>query len=384
MKKNTINHIYWQPLTALLNSSNASGSEKRQHLSGFDDEFIDIVNYIFCISHNIWVRKNVGLCYQYYAEVCPVYTLANYTDSIETIVSRALQTLAAFPDYNLISENIIWSEEQDGSYYTSHLFTNIMTHTGDTEFALSTGKTVHYHSISDCMSFENKIVREWIVKDNSFLLAQLGVDLLDAAFELAKTTPDDNFYHWFEEKYKWVEDLNIREDMDISIWSAPQFAHHWAQTLFNQKQFSRLHEFYHLAATHQWPGGRISTGLAQISGTLIQWLAQCPDLKLSVDHISVNTDDNITSSDNYHLAIRWSGIGTYQPHTKQLNHAKGERFLLLGCSHFTISQQRITKEVTIFDEVALYANIIRQSGIKNPTEQHNQPCTELEEEFSHV
>ena len=134
--------------------------EKSQALSGFDDEFIDIVDYIIRITHRIWEQKNVGLCYKYYGDICPVFTLGAYSECVEQVVQGTLKTIAAFPDRSLIGENVIWKEEEDETYYSSHLITSIMTNTGNSDFGLATNRTGRVTTIADCVCFENKIIKE--------------------------------------------------------------------------------------------------------------------------------------------------------------------------------------------------------------------------------
>ena len=137
-KTNTnVTQVYWSQLEELM----CPTKEKSQTLAGFDEEFVDIVDYIIRITHRIWEQKNVGLCYQYYSEICPVFMLGGYCESVEQVVQNTLKTIAAFPDRCLIGENIIWREEDDNTYYSSHLITSIMTNTGTSEFGPTTNKT---------------------------------------------------------------------------------------------------------------------------------------------------------------------------------------------------------------------------------------------------
>jgi hypothetical protein len=357
---NKITQVHWQSLTKLLQPT----GQKQQKLSGFDDEFIDIVDYIIRITHRIWEQKNIGLCYEYYNDICPLYTLSGYTECVEQVVQNTLKTIAAFPDRSLIGENVIWKEESDGSYYSSHLITSVMTNTGHSEFGSATNKTGRVTTIADCVCLKNKIIKEWLVRDNSFLISQLGMDLFDTAIKLAEQKTDSAFEQWHEKEFNRVLETQHRTSHSVTdeSWTTEQFVQSWAQTLFNQKQFSTLTNFYHVAAAHQWPGGRVSTGLAQISGALIQWLAQCPDAKMTVDHVAVVGFDQQTID----IAIRWSVAGMYEPHNKRLKSLKGNKFFVLGATHIRVRDRKIIKEVTVFDEVALYANIIRQSGKKLP------------------
>lgn len=355
-----VTQVYWQPLKKLLEPTSA----KTQALVGFDDEFIDITDYIIRITHRIWEQKNVGLCYDYYSDICPVYILGAYSESVDLVVQNTLKTIAAFPDRSLIGENVIWKEEADGVYYSSHLITSIMTNTGDSEFGPATGKTGRVTTIADCVCKENRIIEEWLVRDNSFLIKQLGIDLMDAVHQLAATPTLPKFTSWHASEYKRVLEHDHRRPIekldaytDLNGFDAEQFSASWLQTLFNQKMFSLLSSYYHPNAELQWPGGRVALGLAQISGALIQWLAQCPDAKLTMDHIGVT----YFAQDTCDIAIRWALAGTHSPQIAALKHTKGNTFFVLGVTHLRVYKGKISKEVTVFDEIALYANLLRET-----------------------
>ena len=102
MPQNKVTQVYWKDLPELLQPT----GEKTQTLKGFDDEFIDIVDYIIRITHRIWEQKNIGRCLDYNGDYCPVHTLGGYSDDVATVVTNTLKTIGAFPDRSLIGENV--------------------------------------------------------------------------------------------------------------------------------------------------------------------------------------------------------------------------------------------------------------------------------------
>ena len=84
---------------------------------------------------------------------------------------------------------------------------------------------------------------------------------------------------------------------------------------------------------------------------------------MTIDHIAVVGFDEETID----IALRWSVSGTYTPHDERLEPLKGQRFFVLGCTHMRVRNQKIIKEVTVFDEISLYANLIREAGVTLPT-----------------
>jgi hypothetical protein len=349
-----ITQVYWKPLAELLNPK---GSVK-QNLDGFDDEFVDIVDYIIRITYRIWEQKNIGQCYDYYSEYCPVHTLGGYSDSVETVVQNTLKTIAAFPDRSLIGENVVWSQEQDNSYYSSHRITSIMTNKAPSEFGPATGQTGRVTTIADCICKENKIVYEWLVRDNSFLVKQLGIEPIEAAKYQAQSPVNAEFTRWINDEYQRVrqgqsELSSCPPGIDSNAFD---LANNWVEQLFNLKNFKQLADFYHLMANIQWPGGRRATGLSGICGVFSDFLASCPDALATLDHIAVCP----FSDDETDVAIRWSLAGTFNSRKDNLQVYSGQPFFILAATHLRISKGKIKQEWTVFDEVSAIANLIRK------------------------
>ena len=111
----------------------------------------------------------------------------------------------------------------------------------------------------------------------------------------------------------------------------------------------------------QWPGGIEAVGIPGIRGVFIQWLAQCSDAAATCDHISVVPfEDHATD-----IAIRWSVAGTFTPKNELFSKYSGQCFFVLGATHLRITNGKISEEWTVFDEVAAYANVIRDYNSSN-------------------
>ena len=50
-----------------------SGGERRQSMHGFEDTYVDIVDYIVRITHRIWEDQDVGYIYDTYSPGCFIF-----------------------------------------------------------------------------------------------------------------------------------------------------------------------------------------------------------------------------------------------------------------------------------------------------------------------
>ena len=149
----------------------------RQPLPGYEAQYRDFVDYIIRCTHRIWEEKNVGLCRSHYAADCAIHTLAGPVTGVEAVVQNTITTLAAMPDRALIGQDVIWSDDGPAGLYSSHRIVSQSTHLGDDALlGPATGHGNGVMTIADCLCRENRIVEEWLVRDNLRGLLQIGGD----------------------------------------------------------------------------------------------------------------------------------------------------------------------------------------------------------------
>ena len=149
-------------------------SERRQPLPGFDPDYCDIVDYILRCTHRIWEQKDVGLIATHYAPDIRVHLMTGPVDGMDGVIAGTARTLSAFPDRTLTGEAVIWSDEGDGAYLSSHRITSSATSLGPSELGPATGRRITFTTIADCLCKANLIVEEWLVRDYSAMALALG------------------------------------------------------------------------------------------------------------------------------------------------------------------------------------------------------------------
>ena len=162
------------------------GTERRMDLPGFDEEFVDLPHYIIKITDRIWHERQVETIHDYYSADCPIHTLGGDVNGAAQVIQNTYDTLASFPDRRLDGDNVIWSDDGNGHFYSSHLISSKMTNLGASEFGPATGRKILAHTIADCLCHENRIVKEWLVRDYAGIVIQMGRDIDEAAAKLAE------------------------------------------------------------------------------------------------------------------------------------------------------------------------------------------------------
>ena len=147
-----------------------------QSLRGFDECYTDIVDYIVRCTHKIWDERDVGLIYTHYTHNCVAYSSLGTVYNREDVVRETIQRIVELPDRRGMATQVIWRGNDVDGFYTSHLVTGTGRHTEYGMYGRPTGRSFAARTIADCMIFENKIYREWLVRDNMALIVQLGLD----------------------------------------------------------------------------------------------------------------------------------------------------------------------------------------------------------------
>lgn len=334
----------------------APSGTRGQPLEGFDETYVDIVDYIIRCTHRIWEQKDVGLIRTHYSQDCPVHTLTGTISSTDAVIAGTLRTLSGFPDRTLYGEAVIWSGNESEGYLSSHRIVSHATNSGPSEFGAPTGRRVCFTTVADCLCRQNRIVEEWLVRDNSAIALQLGLAPRDIARRQAQTDRAAS-----EEPQVWrTQQIDAIRHMPVTPFPdgaapTPDTPHEFARWLFdavwNHKRLKQVRDVYAPNASWSGPGGRRLFGWGEITGWIAALLSTFSGARVAIDHVGM-----VETSRGREIALRWrlagrhDGPALYGP-------ASGRDVLILAITHWLVESGRITEETTIFDEIAVLRQI---------------------------
>jgi hypothetical protein len=363
-------------------------------MPGFDETFVDIVDYILKITYWIWHEKKVPLCHDYYSTDCILHTMAGDIQGADTVVANTWSTLEAFPDRTLDGENVIWSREEDYNtkngmdtsvvYYSSHLIVSRMTNHGDSEWGPATHKLARIRTIADCVCTKNKIVEEWLMRDNAWLVLTLGLDVREIAQKQAQKdlANDGNLLDMLQAERKRVEmscittaDIDNPNSNDeilggvkvrpggsstaptFSEVEARRFAESLLATLWLRRAVDKVPIFYDYRVSAHLTAGRELYGTTELIQYLKEFQAGLSNMSISIDHVACIP---YLGQDAFDVAIRWTLTAQHTDDSPVLGKASNAPMYILAGSHFRIIRNRIREEWTVFDELALLRQIETQ------------------------
>jgi len=342
----SITHVATTDISAMM----SPGSERRMELPGFDPEFVDFPHFIVRITEQIWHERQVELCLKYYSDDCVIHTLAGDISGAQTVVDNTWATLEAFPDRRLDADNVIWSNDGDGMFYSSHLITSKMTNEGTSEFGPATGRHVRAQTIADCLCQNNQVIEEWLVRDNLSIVEQLGFDANTLAKKQASADKESGFD--LIEFHTANRSKTARRERNSTISEEAIIASEALIAAFVKRDLSKMADLYDYRVSGHFPGGVSLYGPDQIANWILPFSSALSDISVSIDHIA----EIPYLGDAKDVAIRWSlsaehdGDGRYGDPT-------GAPIYILGVSQFRVMNGRVREEVCIWDDLAVRRQI---------------------------
>jgi hypothetical protein len=334
-----------------------SGGPRRQDLPDYEPVYRDFVDYIIRCTHRIWEQKNVGLCRTHYAPDCAIHTLAGPVTGVEAVVQNTITTLAATPDRLLIGEDVIWSDDGADGLYSSHRIVSRSTHMGDDPLLGSaTMASNGVMTIADCLCRENRIVEEWLVRDNLRGVLQVGGDpwAIAKAQATADQAGDPERHNWRRTKI-----AETREQADVAI-----DADHPATAAVAMLAGAFRDDLYGDAAAHlsqaaeiRWPTNRHGYGRGFWIGCLTQIRGALHDVAWRAEHVAARP----LPGGDIAVALRWSLTGVHRGNGLW-GWSSGREILIMAVSHYRMRGGMIIEDVTVFDELGVLRQVVGGLG----------------------
>lgn len=342
--------------------------ERRHSMRGFEEQYTDIVDYIVRITHRIWEDQDVGYVYDTYAPGCRLHDDAGLKIGVEPLVSGTIANIHAFPDCRHYADEVIWAGDDADGFVTSHRAQNIGTHTGDWQWGPATGRPLRTWVMANCEVIENEITEEWVLYNTAAKLAQLGIDVREAARAHGNEAADHAARGALADRERQLGDvdrlLGGRKPEPYPRPPRPEAGFdvdHQVRALFhdvyNRRDLSAVDRAYARNVRWYGPSNRAGYGRTDVRGMARALLATFPDLGHQVDEVYWMGNE----ADGYRVSVRWTAVGTHRGHALY-GRPTGRRVHLWGMSQLYVAQGRITEEWALFNEFDVLSQLLRDDS----------------------
>ncbi|MGM0438503.1 MAG: ester cyclase [Bacillota bacterium] len=325
-----------------------------QNMKGFDSDYNDFVDYILKITHRIWEEKGIGVIYDTYHNNVVMHAASRNISGIQSVISGTLQTLHAFPDRRLIGQNVVWTNYKKDGYMSSHRILSTATNLGDSSFGPATGKKINFRTTVDCAVHNNRIHEEWLVRDNLWIVKQLGLDPNEVAKNMAKTEMDESIQNdfglnenmdgqFFPEKYKAKDD------------SVGEFMLEMLNSIYQRKMINKVKDYYEDNSVVHFICDKDLIGFKEIQGMFISLFASFPNAEFIIDRIGCNkrSDD-----EGYDITVRWHLKGIHEG-IGYFGKPSGNPVDILGINHYHVKNNKVLEEWVTFDGLDVLRQIYK-------------------------
>jgi predicted ester cyclase len=330
-------------------------SVKQQDLEGFDADYVDIVDFIVRGTHRIWEEGGLGIIYNNYQHDVTIWTSDGLSYGRDVVIANSAQTQSAFPDGLLICDDVIWAGNAQDGLHTSHRIHWVGHNTGYTVYGPPTGRKIVRSGTGNCYVRANRIIEEWIARDEISLVYQLGYDPNEIGERWARRTfRDDLPKPPTGESHRILGQTtpNPLPPKQGDGFDPEDFVRRAIHEIWNWRMLNRIREYYAPRAITHAAGGRDLYGYGDLRPFILSLIAAFPDAAMDVDHVYWLGN----AQDGYRVAVRWSfhshhrGHGIYGQPT-------GGPVRIIGITHFLIKDERIVEEWMMFDELSIFKQV---------------------------
>ena len=318
-------------------------------MKGFDNRFQDLPDFILQCTAEIWEGRGIAELDWHYADDLLVRTPAGISRGNTAGKASTMATLTEFPDRQLLGEDVIWTGDEEEGFLSSHRIMSTATHMGGA-FGAATGRKVKFRTIADTFCLNNRVWDEWLIRDNAAIAVQLGSTAKDAAQSLL-----DNGDH----------SKPLTPDTDVQgPYKANGNSNEWgirhAELLVNimSYNFQNIKNQYDRACHLSTPGGEESHGWSEIEQFWIALRSAVPNADFKIAH-QIGRSDRLLPPRS---AIRWSLNGRHEGWGRY-GAASGAKIHIMGVSHVEFGPNGVRREITLFDDIAVWKQILQQSRI---------------------
>lgn len=322
-------------------------------MKGFSNRWKDFPDYIIGITKEIWEDRGIATLHHYYAPDIVVRSPASVVKGNQDVIGATMATLAEFPDRTLLGEDVIWSGLPEEGMLSSHRLLSTATHLGDGVYGAATGKKLVYRIIADCHAINDQIADEWLIRDQGAIVRQMGWDPKDYAAQLIETEGGPE---------ACVKPFTPAIDMEgpykgrgnDNEWGAK---YNDILTRIMGADMAVIPVDYDRAVQAEYPGGVTGHSHGAVDRFWMGLRASFPHATFQIDH-QIGRDDPLMPP---RAAIRWSlhgrhdGWGVFGVPT-------GAEVYIMGASHAEFGPWGLRREYTLFDETAVWKQILLHQG----------------------
>lgn len=306
--------------------------------------YADPDDFIREVTDLIWVDRSISYIRDNYEPDSIVHGAYGTSTDRQEVIEGSLMRISATPDRVGQAEDVIWEARGDDAFLSSHLVLSGQLQTSE-----------HSRTIANCLYRRGRMVEEWVVRDTLAGALERGDDLDELARAQAFRGYTGSWTQPGPADPLAVGDSGPRPDLyraEVETVLA------MIQTVWNDRDLQKVETFFERDLVLQTIGNRVIIRPEGYRRALLRLLESFPAGQFEVRDIQTNYDVRYAG---LRVAVTWKFTGPYNG-VPNYGPITGQPVDLLGISQFTLHNGAIVKEVRLWDDIALRAQIAGMRG----------------------
>jgi predicted ester cyclase len=302
-------------------------------------------DFIREVTDLIWVQRDISFIVDNYEPDSIVHGGLGTTVGRDGVIEGSLMRIASTPQHVGQAEDVVWEQRGDDAFLSSHLVFASDEHVVD-------GRTrrVRSRTIANCLYRRGRMVEEWVVRDTLAQALQLGIDPAEAATRLQFQGFSGS---WTQDPPADVLSAGDSGPRPDDFRPECRLVLEFIDEVWNHRRLNKVHDYLVRDLFLHTVGDQTVVRPDGYQRDLLSLVAPFPDARFAVRDIQTNDNPRYAG---LRIAVLWQMKGTYRG-VPDFGPLTGEPVDLMGVSQFLVQDGRIVREVRVFDEIALRAQI---------------------------
>ncbi|MER5555559.1 ester cyclase [Streptomyces sp. NPDC002793] len=307
-------------------------------------------DFIREVTDRIWVDRDIAHIVENYEPDSIVHTSLGTVVGRDGVIEGSTMRMGSAPGHIGQAEDVVWEARGDDAFLSSHLVFSADEHLVD-------GRNIRIRkrTVANCLYRRGRMVEEWVVRDELADCLQRGEDPDEAARALRFQGYSGSMT---EEPPKNVLLEGVSGPRPDEFRPECEMVLEFIEDVWSQRRLNRVNDFMVRDLFLHTVGDRTVIRPERYQSDLLAMVGAFPDARFAVRDVQTNYAPRYAG---LRVAVTWTMHGTYRG-TPVFGRLTDKPVTVLGVSQFLIQEGRIVKEVRVYDEISLRAQINSTRG----------------------
>lgn len=306
--------------------------------------YSDPDDFIREVTDFIWVDRQIGYIRENYEPDSIVHGSYGTSITRQEVIEGCLMRISASPEHIGQAGDVIWEARGNDAFLSSHLVL-----AGEEDFKI-VGAT-----IANCLYRRGRMVEEWVVRDELAHALHRGLDPDEVARTKAFRGYTGSFAKPLATDVIAIGDSGARED---NHREAVDLVLAMIKEVWNDRDLKSIDNFFVRDLQLYTVANNTIIRPEGYRRQLLAFLDSFPGGQFEVRDIQTHDDANYAG---LRIAVTWKFTGDYNGKAR-FGATTGRPVDVLGISQFLVQGGKIVKEVKLWDDIAIRAQINAERG----------------------